>query len=46
MFEHLIQHDDVLRSIIQRKIESKRGNGKYELSYIDQIIEKYVVVGR
>ncbi|XP_073966137.1 26S proteasome non-ATPase regulatory subunit 13-like [Choristoneura fumiferana] len=37
---HLIRHDDFFKTILEGKIEGKRGRGRSRRSYIDQIREK------
>ncbi|XP_073956518.1 uncharacterized protein [Choristoneura fumiferana] len=40
MIGHLIRHDDFFKTILEEKIEGKRGRGRPRRSYIDQIKEK------
>lgn len=44
MVGHLIRHDSFIKTIMEGKIEGKRGRGRPRISYMSQIKEKIAVV--
>ncbi|KAI5631681.1 reverse transcriptase (RNA-dependent DNA polymerase) domain-containing protein [Phthorimaea operculella] len=44
MLGHLLRHDDLLKTIIEGKIEGRRGRGRPRRAYMDQVKEKIGVM--